>query len=260
LNEEAVKKLLSDVASGDLPPEQALDRIRRLPFEDVGGFAKIDHHRGLRCGAPEVIFCEGKTPEQVRDIARSILDSGVNMLATRARPDHYTAVCEAIPDAEYDTVGRCITVEQEDVEPAGQVLVVTAGTSDLPVAHEAVTTARMLGAQTELLSDVGVAGLHRLLAHGDVLTRANVVVAVAGMEGALASVLGGLVSKPVIAVPTSIGYGASFNGVAPLLSMLNCCASGVAVVNIDNGFGGGYMAALINRMAVEPATAEDRPE
>lgn len=254
MNENAIRKLLENVASGTLSPDVALETMRHLPFEDMG-FAKIDHHRGLRCGAPEVIFCQGKSPEQVARIAERIVESGVNLLATRASAEHYAAVSSVLPHADYNELGRCITVDQEGREPAGSVLVVTAGTSDLPVAEEAVVTARILGASTKLLADVGVAGLHRLIAHGSVLDEANVVVAVAGMEGALASVLGGLVSKPVIAVPTSIGYGASFGGIAPLLSMLNSCASGVAVVNIDNGFGGGYMAALINGLV----TGEARP-
>jgi NCAIR mutase (PurE)-related protein len=255
VNENAIRDLLARVAAGEATPEEALEAMRQLPFEDIG-FAKIDHHRALRCGAPEVIFCQGKTPEQVAQIAERIVAAGSDLLATRAEPDHFEAVKAVCTGAEYRSVARCITVRHEEPELQGCVLVVTAGTGDLPVAEEAVTTAEMLGAKTQLVGDVGVAGLHRLLAFRPELERANVVVVVAGMEGALASVIGGLVAKPVIAVPTSIGYGASFAGVTPLLSMLNSCAAGVAVVNIDNGFGAGYMAALINGLVADPH-AED---
>ena len=228
--------------------DEALGAIRQLPFEDIG-FAKIDHHRALRCGVPEVILCRGKTPDQVAQISERIVAAGSNLLATRAEPDHFQAVAALCPQAEYRETARCITVCLEDPGGTGCVLVVTAGTGDLPVAEEAVVTAEMLGANVELISDVGVAGLHRLLAFREDLERAHVLVVVAGMEGALASVIGGLVAKPVIAVPTSVGYGASFGGVTALLSMLNSCAAGVSVVNIDNGFGAGYVAALINAMA-----------
>lgn len=255
MNESAIRSLLARVAAGEATPEEALEAMRQLPFEDIG-FAKIDHHRTLRCGAPEVVFCQGKTPEQVAQIAERIVAAGSDLLATRADSGHFEAVKAVCADAEYRPVARCITVQHEQPELQGCVLVVTAGTGDLPVAEEAVTTAEMLGAKTQLVGDVGVAGLHRLLAFRPELDKANVVVVVAGMEGALASVVGGLVAKPVIAVPTSIGYGASFAGVTPLLSMLNSCAAGVAVVNIDNGFGAGYMAALINGLAAGPR-AED---
>jgi pyridinium-3,5-biscarboxylic acid mononucleotide synthase len=260
VREETIRSLLEQVASGALSPEDALTSMRRLPFEDIG-FAKIDHHRTLRCGAPEVIFCQGKTPQQVAGIAARILDAGSDLLATRAEPAQFEAVRAVRPDAVYHETARCITVRLSQAAPIGRVMVLTAGTSDLPVAGEAAVTAQMLGADVQLVSDVGVAGLHRLLAYREDLERANVLVVVAGMEGALASVVGGLVAKPVIAVPTSIGYGASFAGVAPLLAMLNSCAAGVAVVNIDNGFGAGYMAGMINAMAAPNRTGAqgDRP-
>ncbi len=249
MREETIRSLLQDVAAGRLAAEDALQSMRRLPFEDIG-FARIDHHRSLRCGAPEVIFCEGKTAEQVGQIAERILAAGSDLLATRADEDDYAAVRAVLPDARYHSAGRCVTVRQSPEQSLGRVLILTAGTSDLPVAEEASVTAGMLGANVQVISDVGVAGLHRLLAYREELERANVLVVVAGMEGALASVVGGLVAKPVIAVPTSIGYGASFGGIAPLLTMLNSCAAGVAVVNIDNGFGAGYMAAMINGLVV----------
>jgi len=259
MQRDRIRELLERVASGKTSPEEALRAIRRLPFEDLE-FAKVDHHRALRCGVPEVVFCEGKSAEQVVEIARSIVEAGTNLLATRASDSQFEAVKAALPDAEYHPVGRCITVVRSEVAQTGNVLVVTGGTSDLPVAEEAVTTARMLGAATQLVSDVGVAGLHRLLAYRDKLEAANVIVAVAGMEGALPSVVSGLVARPVIAVPTSIGYGASFGGVAPLLTMLNSCAAGMAVVNIDNGFGAGYMAALINSLATGGGAGEPAQE
>ncbi len=255
MREETLKDLLRRVADGEVTPDEALKAVRGLPFEDIG-FAKIDHHRTLRCGVPEVVFCQGKSPEQVAGIAERIVAAGTNLLATRADARHFEAVRAVCPEAEYKPGARAITLRQEEVEPRGCVVVVTGGTADLPVAEEAVITAEMLGARTQLIGDVGVAGLHRLLAFRAELDAANVVVAVAGMEGALASVVGGLVARPVIAVPTSVGYGASFGGIAALLTMLNSCASGVAVVNIDNGFGAGYMAALINAMATDGGANE----
>ncbi len=258
MDEQSLTKILGQVASGELGVQDALARLRGLPFEDIG-FAKVDHHRALRCGAAEVVLCQGKSPSQVAGIAGRILAAGGDLLATRASREHYDAVREVCAEAEYHEGARCVTVRRRRVERRGLVLVVTAGTADLPVAEEAVVTAEMRGAAVRLVSDVGVAGLHRLLAHTAELQRANVVVVVAGMEGALASVVAGLVACPVIAVPTSVGYGASFGGLAPLLTMLNCCASGVAVVNIDNGFGAGYMAALINDMAVEAQGEDDEP-
>ncbi len=250
MDRDTIRGMLEQVAAGKLSPEEALESIRRLPFEDIG-FAKVDHHRTLRCGAPEVILCQGKSPEQVAAIAERIVEAGSDLLATRAEPAHYEAVRAVCPEAEYHRTGRCIALRREASEARGLVLVVTAGTSDLPVAEEAVITAEMLGARTQLISDVGVAGLHRLLAYRSELDAANVIVTVAGMEGALASVIGGLVAKPVIGVPTSVGYGASFGGVTPLMTMLNSCAAGVVVVNIDNGFGAGYAAALINALITE---------
>ena len=249
MEQERIRRLLEDVKEGRATVEQALSALRYLPFEDIG-FAKVDHHRALRCGRAEVILCEGKTPEQVAEIGRCILERGGPLLATRAEAAHYAAVRSICPQASYRADARCIVVQKARGKPQGLVLVITAGTSDIPVAAEAVVTAEVFGARVELVSDVGVAGIHRLLKHARRMQEANVLVVVAGMEGALAGVVGGLVSRPVIAVPTSVGYGASFQGLAPLLTMLNSCAAGVAVVNIDNGFGAGYMAALINAMAV----------
>ena len=259
MEEAQIRKLLEDVRKGHVSVEHALDTLRYLPFEDIG-FAKVDHHRALRCGHAEVILCAGKTPEQVAQIARCILDRGGPLLATRADAAHYAAVRQVCPEAQYRAEARCIVVQKQPVEPQGLVLVITAGTSDIPVAAEATVTAEVFGARVELISDVGVAGIHRLLRHVQRMQEANVLVVVAGMEGALASVVGGLVARPVIGVPTSVGYGASFQGLAPLLTMLNSCASGVAVVNIDNGFGAGYMAALINAMAVGAAPTRERKD
>ncbi len=254
MDEKTIRDLLEAVARGEITPDAALERVRALPFEDIG-FAKIDHHRMLRCGVPEVVFCESKTPRQVARIAERIVATDTDLLATRAGAGHFKAVRAICPEAQYHELARCITVQRRTVEPHGCVLVVTGGTADLPVAEEAALTARVLGANVRLISDVGVAGLHRLLAHREEIQSARVLVVVAGMEGALASVVGGLVARPVIAVPTSVGYGASFGGLAPLLTMLNSCAAGVAVVNIDNGFGAGYMAAMINALAEGPEEA-----
>ncbi len=246
---EKLRILLEQVKGGEMAVEDALQSLRTLPFEDLG-FSKIDHHRQLRTGFPEVIFCQGKTVEHVKQISERILAAGHPLLATRATLDMYKAVKEVQPTARYNELGRTITVSQseEDTGVSG-ILVVSAGTSDLPVAEEAAETARMMGNQPERLYDVGVAGLHRLMSNHEKLLSARVIIVVAGMEGALPSVVGGLVDCPVIAVPTSIGYGASFGGLAALLGMLNSCASGVTVVNIDNGFGAGYSAALINRLS-----------
>ena len=246
---EKLRILLEQVKGGEIAVDTALQSLRTLPFEDLG-FSKIDHHRQLRTGFPEVIFCQGKTVEHVKQISERILAAGHPLLATRATPDMYKAVKEVQPTARYNELGRTITVSQsaEDTGTPG-VLVVSAGTSDLPVAEEAVETALMMGNPPERLYDVGVAGLHRLMSNHEKLLSARVIIVVAGMEGALPSVVGGLVDCPVIAVPTSIGYGASFGGLAALLGMLNSCASGVTVVNIDNGFGAGYSASLINRLS-----------
>lgn len=226
--------------------EQALDGLRALPFDDLG-FAKVDHHRHLRCGFPEVILCEGKTPEQVAEIARRIVENESGLLATRATPEVHEAVAKVIPEVKYEVAARCLTRRQGPSELSqGTILIITAGTSDIPVAEEARVTAEMMDNRVQTIYDVGVAGIHRLLTHHDQISSANVIVVVAGMEGALASVVGGLTDRPVVAVPTSVGYGASFGGLAPLLTMLNSCAAGVSVVNIDNGFGAGYISSLIN--------------
>lgn len=244
---EKLKTLLEQVKDGEVAVDDALQSLRTLPFEDLG-FSKIDHHRQLRTGFPEVIFCQGKTVEHVKQISERILSAGHPLLATRATSDMYEAIKAIQPAARYNDLARTITVRQSEDEGAPGILVVSAGTSDLPVAEEAVETALMMGNQPERLYDVGVAGLHRLIGNHEKLLTARVIIVVAGMEGALPSVVGGLVNCPVIAVPTSIGYGASFGGLAALLGMLNSCASGVTVVNIDNGFGAGYSASLINRL------------
>jgi NCAIR mutase (PurE)-related protein len=218
-------------------------------FDELG-FAKIDSQRAERRGFPEAIFCEGKTPDQVAKIVQKMNEGENNILATRADSETYDAVKELTPEAEYHEAARLIVVRKEEIEPDPDriILVVSAGTSDIPVAEEAAITAELMGHKVDRVFDVGVAGIHRLFAQQEKLTTANVIVVAAGMEGALASVVGGLVSKPVIALPTSVGYGASFNGLAALLGMLNSCASGVSVVNIDNGFGAGRLAGIINSM------------
>jgi len=243
-------ELLEAVCAGEVSPREAADRLRHLPFEDLG-FAKVDHHRALRCGFPEVVLCQGKQRDQVVRIVERLVERKGPVLATRAGPDVYEAVKANHPQAVYHEDARAIVVPGEEacVPVGGTVAMVSAGTSDQPVAEEARVTAEVMGCTVETFYDVGVAGLHRLLAHSEAIAKASVVVVVAGMEGALASVVGGMVDAPVIAVPTSVGYGASFSGLAPLLTMLNSCAAGVGVVNIDNGFGGGYLAALIARTA-----------
>lgn len=249
MTEDQLKQLLQQVAAGDLNPDEAVDRLRVLPFEDLG-FAKVDHHRAIRTGFPEVIYCERKTAPQVVEIADRLCRMAPCVLATRASREVYDAVLERLPHAAYNESGRCIIIGDKPTPPDGcpSVLVITAGTADMPVAEEAAVVAEAAGVPVDRLFDVGVAGLHRLLVHHAKLREAGVLVVVAGMEGALASVVGGLVDKPVIAVPTSVGYGASFGGVAALLAMLNSCAAGMAVVNIDNGFGAGYMAAMIAKL------------
>lgn len=243
-----LEALLADVAAGRLAPGAALDRLRHLPFEDLP-FARIDHHRALRQGQPEVVFCEGKSLEQVVAICERLEAATGGFLGTRASEPVATALRARYPRVRWSPAGRTVWLPAEDAEPptAGPALIVSAGTSDLPVAEEAATVAEALGVCVERLMDVGVAGLHRVLAAGDALQRARVVIVVAGMEGALPSVVGGLVAAPVIAVPTSVGYGASFGGLAALLGMLNSCAAGVTVVNIDNGFGAAAAAARICR-------------
>ena len=251
MNESSLRALLESVRDGASGVDEALERLRRLPFEDIG-FATVDHHRSIRCGFPEVIFCAGKTVEQIVEIFGRLAEAGANVLASRADEAAYNAVAAKFPAAEFHASARAITLRQGDpVELAGHVALVAAGTSDLPVAEEARVTAEIMGQRVTTHYDIGVAGLHRLLGATAELQQANVIVVVAGMEGALASVVGGLVAVPVVAVPTSVGYGASFGGLAALLAMLNSCAAGVSVVNIDNGFGGGYIAALINRQTGE---------
>jgi NCAIR mutase (PurE)-related protein len=243
-----LEKILLDVKDGTLTIEEAVQRLRHWPFEDVG-FAKIDHHRTLRCGFPEVIYCPGKTAAQVAGIFEKLAATGQNVIATRADAALFEAVAKqtAMKGLCYEQAARIIVLEQKPCESCvGSIAIITAGTSDMPVAEEARVTAQMLGQKVEVVHDVGVAGLHRLLGHLELLRKANVVIVVAGMEGALASVVGGLVDCPVIAVPTSVGYGASFEGLSALLTMLNSCASGVTVVNIDNGFGAAFAASMIN--------------
>ena len=240
---------MEQVKGGQVGVDDAMERLRHLPFEDLG-FARVDHHRQLRKGFPEVIFCPGKTTEQIIRIFESLAARGNNVLATRAKAETFEALVGTgkFPKARYDELARAIVLEQKELPASKTTLpIVTAGTADLPVAMEAKVTAEIMGQRTELVCDVGVAGLHRLLEHVPRLNEANVLIVVAGMEGALASVVGGLVSCPVIAVPTSVGYGANFQGIAALLSMLNSCASGVTVVNIDNGFSAAVTATIINR-------------
>ncbi len=248
MDELQLRGLLEEVRTGESSVEAALDRMRHLPFEDLG-YAKLDHHRALRHGLTEVIFGMGKTPDQVVGIAQRLLDKSRNLLITRANEHVATRVRETCPEAEYFPLSGAIRVWRDrTIHGKGSVAVVCAGTSDIPVAEEAQLTAEVMGNQVDVIYDIGVAGIHRLLSHSDRLTAARVVVVCAGMEGALPSAVGGLVSTPVIAVPTSVGYGASFHGLAALLGMLNSCASNVTVVNIDNGFGAGYVASLINRL------------
>jgi NCAIR mutase (PurE)-related protein len=248
LNSESIRKLFEQVRAGKISPDEAVQRLRHLPFEDLG-FAKVDHHRALRVGTPEVIFGQGKTPAQLAQIFSRLAKHDGNLLATRASKEQFAAVKKKVRGAKYHELARAIVLQRDKKKYGkGIIAVVSAGTSDIPVAEEAVVTAEIMGNEVEHLYDVGVAGIHRLLANRETLTRARVVIVCAGMEGALPSVVGGLVGVPVIAVPTSVGYGASFNGVAALLGMMNSCASNVSVVNIDNGFGAGYVGALINRL------------
>ncbi|MCY6484608.1 nickel pincer cofactor biosynthesis protein LarB [Clostridium aestuarii] len=248
MNIESVKKLLKEVKNGNVSVDEGAEKLSDLPFKDLG-YALIDNHREIRVGYPEVIYCEGKTVEQVKGIIEFMNTRDNNILATRAAREMYEAVKETCPNAYYNELARTITVRKNDMKLTDTyIAVVTAGTSDLPVAEEVAVTAEIFGNRVERISDVGVAGIHRLFSKLDLITGAKVVVAVAGMEGALASVIGGLVDKPVIAVPTSVGYGANFGGLSALLSMLNSCSSGTSVVNIDNGFGAGYLASMINKL------------
>jgi pyridinium-3,5-biscarboxylic acid mononucleotide synthase len=248
MDTKELKILLQNLKNGDIDLDDAMERLKHLPFEDIG-LANIDHHRGLRLGFPEVILGGEKSVGQIEKIIAALLDKGNNILVTRLDEEKALKLKEFFPTASYHADARCFTIEQKPVEPRGKgnILVISAGTSDIPVAAEAVVTAQMMGNQVEHLYDVGVAGIHRLLARKELIFAASVIIVVAGMEGALPSVVAGLVGRPVIGVPTSVGYGASFGGIAALLGMLNSCAAGVTVVNIDNGFGAAYAASLMNQ-------------
>ncbi len=246
MNDNSIKNILAKVKKGNLTIEKALQNFKDLPYKDLG-FAKVDIHRTVRCGFPEVIFCAGKTPGQVLKIASQIIKNGADLLATRANEEIYKSVAEKFKSARYnEKAGTIVVKKSRSKKKKGLILIVTAGTSDIPVAEEAKETAEIMGNNVKVLYDVGVAGIHRLFSKQKEITSAKVIIVVAGMEGALASVVGGMVDRPVIGVPTSIGYGTSFNGVTPLLAMLNSCAANVTVVNIDNGFGAAYVASLIN--------------
>lgn len=248
MNKTDLITLLQSVQSGKIEVNEAAQRLEDLPFKDLG-FAAIDNHREIRVGYPEVIYCAGKTVEQVREIIQFMLTRQNHILATRANEAMYQAVREICPEACYNELGRVITIKRKEISLSETyIAIVAAGTSDLPVVEEAAETAMLLGNRVEKVIDVGVAGIHRLFAKLETIRKAKVVIVVAGMEGALASVVGGLVDKPIIAVPTSVGYGSSFGGIAALLTMLNSCASGISVVNIDNGFGAGYCASMINKL------------
>ncbi|MBP2630252.1 MAG: 1-(5-phosphoribosyl)-5-amino-4-imidazole-carboxylate carboxylase [Firmicutes bacterium] len=248
MNKLDIKKLLQRVKDNETEVETAMKIIEDLPYTELG-FAKIDNHREVRVGYPEVIYCEGKTVEQVKNIIEVMLTKDNNILATRANEEMYDAVKTICTEAKYNPMGRTITIrKREEQLTDSYIAIISAGTSDLPVVEEAAETAIILGNRVEKIVDVGVAGIHRLFSKMEIIRGAKVVIVVAGMEGALASVIGGLVDKPVIAVPTSVGYGANFGGLSALLSMLNSCASGVSVVNIDNGFGAGYNASIINKL------------
>jgi len=248
MDQEHLRELLEGVSAGAVGVDAALERLRHLPFEDLG-FAKVDHHRALRHGMPEVIFAKGKTPQQVFSIAERVLKNASNLLVTRCDTPTADLLTAKFPEAEYFPLSSAIRVWRDrTLRGKGTIAVVCAGTSDIPVAEEAQLTAEVMGNEVDTIHDIGVAGIHRLMGNRERLSKARVVIVCAGMEGALPSAVGGLVSVPVIAVPTSIGYGASFHGLAALLGMLNSCASNVTVVNIDNGFGAGYVASLINRL------------
>jgi NCAIR mutase (PurE)-related protein len=248
MNPDELKKLLKKVKGGKLNIEQALDQLKNFSYKDLG-HTKIDTHRELRTGYPEVIFCSGKTVEQVSDIIKHMLSRNNNILATRANDEIFDAMRHFYPDAQFNALARTITIKRKDLKPpATTITVVSAGTSDIPVAEEAAITAEFFGNKVQRIFDVGVAGIHRLYDKLEDIRKSRVIVVVAGMEGALPSIVKGLIDKPVIAVPTSIGYGANFNGLSALLGMLTSCASGVTVVNIDNGFGAGFTANMINRL------------
>jgi NCAIR mutase (PurE)-related protein len=248
MDQDRIKELLINVKNSETSVEDALWQLRKLPFEDIG-FAKLDHHRHLRNGYPEVIYSEGKNLLQIKMIVSKMLENNSNILATRANRETFEAICEISPDASYFEDARIVFIKKNEIQKSEKIIaIVSAGTSDMSVAEEAAVTAECMGNKVDRLYDVGVAGIHRLFAHMERIMEANVVIVVAGMEGALASVVGGMVDKPVVAVPTSIGYGASFGGVSALLTMLNSCASGIGVVNIDNGFGAGFLASTINKL------------
>ena len=242
-----MKKLLEDYKSGKISIKEVQKKLESLPYKELG-FAKIDTHRPIRKGFPETLFCKGKTTDQIIKIIKTLLDEDHNILATKATKKIYNSVKKVFPDAMYNEKAKSIVIKRKEIiKNKGKILIITGGTSDIPVAEEAVVTAELMGNKVEKAYDVGVAGIHRLFDIKDKLSEANVIIVIAGMEGALASIVGGLTAKPVIAVPTSVGYGANFKGIAPLLTMMNSCAEGVVVVNIDNGFGAGYFASLINR-------------
>lgn len=245
-----VHKLLEGVKDGEITIGEAEQYLKDLPYQDLG-FCRLDHHRALRSGFGEVVYCPGKATEHLVKIYQCFAERKSNVLGTRASKEQYEAVKEVIPDVIYDPLGRTLKLQFDQSAPVGEIAVCTAGTSDISVAEEAAQTAEFFGAYVNRIYDVGVAGIHRLLAKTEEIRRANCVIAIAGMEGALGSVVAGLVERPVIAVPTSVGYGANLHGISALLTMLNSCAEGIAVVNIDNGFGAGYMAAQINRLGVE---------
>lgn len=258
MTQDAIRKLLKKVWAQQVSVEDALSALKIIPYEDLQGVAKVDHHRAVRCGFPEVIYCEGKEIEDIKAIARSILDHSPYLLATRASAEVALGLEDVDVTATYNERARCVTILREPPpRQTGRILVVCAGTSDVPVAEEARVTTEVAGFTVDTLYDCGVAGIHRLLRESRKIHDADVLIVVAGMEGALASVVGGLTDAPVIAVPTSVGYGASFGGIAPLLTMLNSCAAGVAVVNIDNGFGAGYIAAQIARRRAGPSMTND---
>ena len=246
MNLERIREILEAVSQQSLSVEEASEKLRHLPFEDLG-FAKIDHHRALRRGFPEVIYGPGKTPAQITAIGTKLAENDQNVLVTKTTETAYAELRQKLPDARWHAQAGAIIVERRPPDRVpGMVLIISAGTSDIPIAEEAALTTELMGSTVDRVFDVGVAGLHRLASHQELLTKASVVVVTAGMEGALPSVVAGLVAVPVVAVPTSIGYGASFGGLSALLAMLNSCSSGVAIVNIDNGFGAGYLAGLIN--------------
>jgi len=253
MNPEYIQNLLEKLYNHKITPQKALDHLKTLPFEDLG-FAHLDHHRQLRTGMPEVIYCEGKAPDQILQIIKKLHQGGSDMLATRLDPELYKKIKSKLPKKTvYNSQGRTLVLQKKtSSKKLGNITLVTAGTSDIPVAEEAVVTAEYLGSRVDKIFDVGVAGIHRLLDKIDRLRAARVLIVVAGMDGALVSVVGGLVDKPVIAVPTSVGYGASFNGLSALLTMLNSCAAGVGTVNIDNGFGAGCLAHRINILGEPP--------